>query len=269
MTQLAWLTGMPRSGTTWVSQFFAASPEVRVKFCPLFSYTFKEAMSAQNTAAEWRSFFCRVYRTQDEYMDQGHLRSKGLIPTFSEKERAPDTLLIKSNRFHDLTELLMERLPEIRFVAIVRNPVDAIASWLNNPHEFPKDADPMQEWRSGTCRKTGRGEFWGFDDWKSITRMHLRLSETYPDRFFLYRYEDIKRDPFSAARRMFDQLDLTYTHHVPDFIEQSRAFNDVRPHAVFKAKESTCNGETQFDERIVREIHDDLNGTELEQFIAA
>ena len=107
---LAWLSGMPRSGTTWVSQFFAASPHVRVKFCPLFSYAFKNAMSAQDDARAWREFFRAVYVTADDFMDQLHLSSKGLVPLVREKDPAPANLLIKSNRYHNLTEPLLQTL---------------------------------------------------------------------------------------------------------------------------------------------------------------
>ena len=43
--KIVWISGMPRSGTTWLSQIFAASPAVRMKACPLFSYEFKNILN--------------------------------------------------------------------------------------------------------------------------------------------------------------------------------------------------------------------------------
>jgi hypothetical protein len=263
---LVWLAGMPRSGTTWVSQFFAASPHVRVKFCPLFSYAFKNAMSAEDDAQAWRAFFRTVYATADDYMDQLYLSSKGLIPLVGEKDPAPASLLIKSNRYHHLTEPLLQTLPEIRFIALVRDPVAAIFSWLTNPLEFPAGASPQAEWRSGACRKSAESEFWGFDDWKKVTSMHVRLAQFYPDRFFLHRYDDVARDPVQAARTMFSQVEIEFTPHVKAFIDDSRSRHDPHPRSVYKSK-GGARWRDALDPQIVEAIHDDLAGTDLRQFL--
>jgi hypothetical protein len=264
---VVWLSGMPRSGTTWVSQFFAASPHVRVKFCPLFSYAFKNAMSAGDSADAWRDFFHKVYRTPDDYMDQRHLRDKGLVPEFSHSNPSPGTLLIKSNRFHNLTEPLLEKLPEIQFLTIVRDPVATILSWLSNPLEFPAHADPVDEWRTGRCRKTAEGEFWGFDDWKRVTSMHLSMLKKYPNRFFLHRYEQVAQTPQAAARKMFSQLNIEFTPEVSAFIERSQARHDSHPRSVFKSRDLNPGSSETLRPDIVASIHRDLGNTDLAAFL--
>ena len=69
MEHIVWISGMPRSGTTWLSQIFASSPDVRLKFCPLFSYEFKNALTEQSTAEDWRELFAAVYTKKSEYLD--------------------------------------------------------------------------------------------------------------------------------------------------------------------------------------------------------
>ena len=265
--KVVWLTGMPRSGTTWVSQFFAASPHIRVKFCPLYSYTFKNSMTEKDDASSWNSFFKRVYETRDEYMDQTYLSKEGLIPVFRDKDEYPQTLLIKSNRHHHLTESLLGKLPDLRMIALVRNPLAAINSWICNPTEFPSDADPLQEWRSGSCRKKGIGEYWGFDDWKSVTLMHLNLENIYSDRFFLHRYEELIRNPYEQARVMFDQIGVQYSQHVDDFIRNSKLKHVEHPRSVFKTRQNNNKWKTQLDSRIIESILSDLSNTVLEKFI--
>jgi len=265
--KVAWLTGMPRSGTTWVSQFFAASPDVRVKFCPLFSYTFKNCMTLDDDAVAWQEFFNRVYLTNDEFMDQLHLKRYGLVPDFHDKHLVPEWLFIKSNRHHHLTEHLMRLLPDLRMIALVRNPMAMMNSWLNNSTEFPVGADPLKEWRSGSCRKTGTGEYWGFDDWKWVTDMHLRLRERYPDRFFLYRYEDCVRDPHTQARSMFSNLDIEYTEHVDEFIRNSQSSHNDNTRSVYKTGQNTDKWKDRLDPRIIDGINTDLTGTPLVQFL--
>lgn len=267
--QIVWLTGMPRSGTTWVSQFFAVTPNVRVKFCPLFSYAFKNTMTIEDDKKSWRRFFQEVYVTSDEYMDQLHLQKNELIPTTPPKVEEPDVLFIKSNRHHHLTELLLENLPEIKFITIARNPFATIYSWLSNPTEFPIDVDPLQEWRTGACRKTGIGEYWGFDDWKLVTALHLRLAKVYPDRFFLYRYEDVLKDPISKAREMFGVLDIKFSDEVENFITESCTRHDENPRSVFKAKRYPDRWQQGLDPNIIKEIKNDLLGTELETFLSS
>ena len=264
---VVWLTGMPRSGTTWVSQFFAACPHVRVKFCPLFSYAFKNSMRAEADRELWQVFFDRVYQTEDEYMDQRHLSAKGLVPIFQHKDSEPGTLLIKSNRQHHLTESLLAKVPALRMLALVRDPLAVINSWINNPTEFPAGADPLQEWRSGSCRKTDVGEYWGFDDWKAVTSMHLRLATSYPDRFFLHRYEDITRNATDEAQKFFHELGIPYTSHVGEFIRNSQGRHDHDPRSVYKTRNDARERRYSLDQRIVDEICKDVANTELARFL--
>lgn len=264
---VVWLTGMPRSGTTWVSQFFAASPHIRVKFCPLFSYAFKNTMTEKNDADSWRAFFKRVYETNDDYMDQTYLSRNDLIPETRNKDVEPGTLLIKSNRQHHLTETLMEKMTKLRMIALIRNPLAAISSWVCNPMEFPPDADPLQEWRTGSCRKDGVGEYWGFDDWKSVTLMHLLLEKKYPERFFIHTYEDIMREPYAQARLMYRQIGVQYDQSVDDFITKSRSRHVEHPRSVYKSNRKNDQWKQQLDRRIIDSIYNDLAGTVLEKFI--
>jgi len=117
---------MPRSGTTWLSQVFASAPSVRLKFCPLFSYEFKNVLNEQSTSEQWQQLFNDVYNTESEYLDQEYLRKKGLVPAFTERAESPDHLVIKSTRFHNLVPHILALHPSIKFVHIVRHPCASI-----------------------------------------------------------------------------------------------------------------------------------------------
>jgi len=157
--RIVWLTGMPRSGTNWVSQIMASHPDIRMKFCPLFSYEFKNLLDENSSAEEGRDLFRKVYETKGNFLDQEHLRQDGNVPSFRERRKNPRVLAIKSNRFHHLTPGIIQKCPEILWIGLVRNPCAAIHSWLSNPLEFPSGADPTSEWRSGSCRKQQTSEF--------------------------------------------------------------------------------------------------------------
>lgn len=261
-----WLTGMPRSGTTWISQIFAASPEVRVKFCPLFSYRFKNVMTAESTPEAWAAFFEQVYHATDPYMDQCHLRKKNLVPDFAHPPSASATLLIKSNRQHHLTETILRSMPHIRFFAVVRDPFAAVHSWLSDPEEFPATADPMTQWRTGTCRKTNVGEYWGFDDWKQVTTMHLQLAQNYPAQFVLRRYEDLKVDPIEQLRELFETFNLSFLPQVRRFIEESISRHEESPHSVFKQRQRAAKWQQELHPDIIDAIRSEIQGTKLAQF---
>lgn len=264
---VAWVSGMPRSGTTWLSQIFASSPDVRLKFCPLFSYEFKNALNEESTAEDWKKLFSDVYQTNSEFLDQEYLRKNGLVPIFREKNNNPRHLVIKSTRFHNLVPNILRLNDQIRFIHIVRHPCATIHSWLTNPNEFPLKADPMREWRTGVCRKTGPGEFWGFDDWKKVTTQALRLKEIYSDRYIITRYEDLVQETKSCTKVFFDHFDISYHKQTNDFIEQSHSKHEENARSVFKDPELIKPWQKLLDPSIVSACLAELKDTELEYFL--
>ncbi|WP_415391188.1 sulfotransferase family protein [Porticoccus sp. Uisw_050_02] len=265
--QVGWISGMPRSGTTWLSQIFSSSPDVRLKFCPLFSYEFKNSLDENSTTEDWERLFRAVYSTNSEFLDQEHLRKRGLIPSFQEKIEKPSHLVIKSNRFHQLTPFILKLNSQVRSIYVARHPCATLYSWLSNPNEFPSAANPLEEWKSGACRKVGVGEFWGFDDWKKVTTNALRLTEQYPDRHKIIRYENIVANTTLYVEEMFDFFNLPLQDSTIDFIKLSRSKHDNHQHSVFKKPQLIENWRGQLDSKIVQECLNEIEGTELEQFI--
>jgi hypothetical protein len=267
MKDVIWLTGMPRSGTNWVSQILASSPMVRLKLCPLFSYEFKNTMDADSSPEEWQRFFEKVYSTEGEYLDQEFLRRERLIPTFQIKEPNPRCLAIKSNRFHDLTEGILQKYAHIRFVALIRHPCAAIHSWLSNPLEFPPEADPKEEWRVGSIRKTGRGEFWGFDDWVTVSNLHLRLAKEWPERFFVARYQAFVDNAAETTKHLFDRLDLEFHSQTAEFLHESQSNECIHQRSVYKLPNSLDRWQHELDGEVSEEILAEIAGTEILEFL--
>ena len=256
---------MPRSGTTWISQIFASSPDVRLKFCPLFSYEFKNALNESSSTEEWRELFEKVYHTQSEYLDQEHLRKRGLIPEFKKKAQ-PSNLVIKSNRFHHLMPTLLDKHDSIRIIHIVRHPCATLYSWLNNPNEFPDSASPEEEWRQGLCRKNAIGEFWGFDDWKKVTLSALRLSKKYPARHRIIRYEDLVAQPNRKSEALFTFLNIGFPQVTKKFIVDSQSKHDTHKHSIYKKDVLIDLWKQQLSPSIIETCIEETKGTELEQF---
>jgi hypothetical protein len=260
------LTGMPRSGTSWLSQIFDSSPHVRFRLSPLFSYDFKNALNEASTAAQWRDLLQKAYESRNEFMDQSERRRNGQYPTFAKKLPDPPILVIKDTRFHNLTASMLERVPHLKVVALVRHPCGAIHSWLTTPGEFPAGADPLTEWRSGACRKTGFGEYWGFDDWQDVTRMHLRLAATMPDRVILQSYETLARDATAQTQALFRFCGIPYEGQTADFLRRSQGEHHPGSYAVYKNPDTACRWRAELQPSIRDAILAELRGTELERF---
>lgn len=203
----------------------------------------------------------------DEFMNQLARRRAGHYPAFPNKTAAPDFLVIKDTRYHNLSRHILDVLGDAKMVAIVRHPCGAIHSWLANPREFPAGADPKQQWRSGACRKTGPEEFWGFEDWKKVTRLHLDLEKCFPKRFRIVRYEDLVAEPEQQTQRIFDFVRLPYTAQTKEFLAVSQRHNDPDPYAVFKMPETKDRWKRELDPEIQTAILNEVRDTELSRFL--
>lgn len=265
---IIWLSGMPRSGTTWLSQIFASAPQARLKFCPLFSYEFKNQLDESSSAEDWGKLFRDVFHRESEYLDQEYLRKKGLVPEFAIKSVSPSHLVIKSTRFHNLVPRILELHKTIKFVHLVRDPCASIHSWLTNPYEFPEGADPMAEWRSGACRMTGPGEFWGFDAWKLVNSQALELAARFPERFLIVKYEDLTVAPGEEVRKMFSFCNLLYEEQSQAFLIASRSTHQDNKRSVFKKPSDISSWKGKLDERIAAACIQEVAGTPLEQFLS-
>lgn len=267
-SHLVLLTGMPRSGTSWLSQIFDSSPEVCFRLSPLFSYEFKNQASETSDLADWLRIFEGAYESQNEFMLQSTRRQQGSYPKFSEKSADPQWLVVKDTRFHNLTGRLLRLFENIKVVALVRHPCGAINSWLKSPNEFPSNAKPRQEWRTGACRKTGYGEFWGFNDWIKVTEMHLRLEQEFPKNVYVQTYKDLVLSAESVARNLFKFCEIPFSKQSAEFIEQSQKMHNPDQYAVFKNSSVLDSWKSELSSEIQEEIYNELSGTSLERFLS-
>jgi hypothetical protein len=262
------IVGMPRSGTSWTSQIIDSSPQVRFRLSPFFSYEFKNAVSESSSKEEYERVFVGAYFSGNSFMNQTQRREAGLYPTFKYKHDPPEVLAIKMTRFHNLLQHIIDLFPDTKVISIVRHPCGAINSWLKTDGEFPIDADPMKEWKTGSCRKSGPGEFWGFNDWKDVTSLYLRLEIEYPDQFKIIRYEDLVDDSMNETKELFHFLDLEYTQQTQNFLFESQRTHIDDPYAVYKKQNVKDRWKHELDPKIQEEIINELARSKLGRFLA-
>lgn len=259
--------GMPRSGTSWVSQLLDSSPDVKFRMEPIFAYAFKNEVNEHSTRAEFDRFFTKIFRSDDdEFMNQSKNRALGLYPTFK-KSKQPQTLVIKTTRFHQIVPTLLKLydVEKLRIVIVVRHPCGAINSWLKHPNEFPNGADPQLEWRTGNCRKSALGEFWGFDDWKAVTKTYLNLERQHAN-LRIFPYEQLVKNLKVETKNLFEFADLENSEQTQLFIRNCQKTEIADSYAVFKHPDVTEAWKTELDGSIAQTIISELEGTDLERF---
>ncbi len=261
------LLGMPRSGTTWLSQIFESAPECSVRLSPPYSHEFRGMLDETSDASAWRALLMGALDSADPFMTQNWRRETGELTRFEKEPSAVTHLAVKDTRFHTLYLQAMERLPRAKIVYIVRHPAAALWSW-RSCKEFPAGADFELEWRSGTCRKnTGSGEFWGFDDWLSLTRTYMAAAEAAPDRHLVIRYEDLVSNAVRTTSQMFAFSGIGMGAETAAFLELSQSGRDTRPYSVLKGRTAGDSWRETFPRQILWAIERDVAKAGLAEFI--
>jgi len=262
------ITGVARSGTSWLGEIIDSSPEVLYYFQPLFSYAFKGRVGYGSSREEMSHFLSELRGSQDEFLLQSEKRQSGLFPYF-QKSESPPHLAFKTCRYQYLLPKLLLELPEFFLIGIVRHPCGALNSWLRNPKEFPQDADPMTEWRYGACKNQGREEeFFGFYKWKEVAHLYLDLQQKFPERAIIIRYEDLVYRTKDTVEQLFQKLHLEVGQQTRAFLEACHSKHDDNPYSVFKSREVAVAWKEQLAREIQEEIITQITGTRLEKFLS-
>lgn len=232
MKQVVAIFGAPRSGTTWLGQIFNSSPHAAYRFQPLFSYRFKGRLRPDSTNVEIVQFYDDLLLTKDDFVLQTKNISgnKGLY-----FDKAEITHLVwKEVRYHFVIEQLI-RKSSIKIIGIVRHPCAVINSWLNAPKEFDTSWNPLDEWRFAQRKNMGlMEEYNGFEKWKELAFLYLRLSKEYPHQFKIVVYERLNDQPHEMVRKLFDFVGLRIGDQTTEFIDASRSTESADPYGVFR-----------------------------------
>lgn len=267
MKRVIAIVGMPRSGTSFVGQIFDSHYDTVFRMEPLFAYKLKNMIDEHSTKEECMDFLQKAYDSDEDYfMNQLDKRESGSYPIFQKKHK--DILVIKTTRFHEMLPLFLKYFDEdfLKVVSIVRHPAGSVSSWINHPREFPKGYDYRQEWRSGSCKKTAKEEYWGFDDWKKVMQQHLELEQRYAH-FKIFQYEHLVNDIHNETSKLFEFTGLEMNEQTRQFLIDSQSKNIQDPYAVFKDKSVTLKWKRELDEDIQKTIIQEIEGTVLEKFL--
>lgn len=261
------IAGIARSGTTWLGEILNSSPDVAYRFQPLFSYTFKDRVGINSTFEEYEAFLQELYDSDDPFLLQIDKRESGILPIFS-KNSKPKFLVMKMARYHYLHIRFLNYFTTLKLLAIVRNPCAVLSSWMSNPKEFPIGSDPWLEWRLAICKNQCKAEnFFGFYKWRESTNIFLDLQAMFPDRVRVVRYEDLVENPIITTESLFHFAGLSFCDQSKHFLDESCKRHTENPYSVYKKNDVKDRWKHKLDPRIVKDIEQELMGTNLEAFI--
>lgn len=230
------ITGMPRSGTSWLGQIINSDPRVRFRTEPLFAYRFKNSINPTSSCHEVNEFINALYDVDDDFILQKQNQKAGFYPEFNKTDLS-QIMAFKTTRHFELLEKYLSCVADLSIIAIIRHPCAIINSWFNSYREFEKKGcQPQKDWRSGGCRKNEIGEYWGFDDWLLSTAQFVQLSQQYKN-FHLVRYSDLVENTNSEVSRLFVELNLDIQAQTFDFITACNERHDDDAYSVFKDKQ--------------------------------
>ena len=258
--------GVPRSGTTWLSQILNSHPDVALRFQPLFSYGHKGSLSERSSAAEIRTFFEEILCTQDAFALMATEMQKN-YPAF-QKTIMPTHIVFKETRYLHIIENILTQCSEVKIIGIVRNPLAVMASWVLAPKEFNSEWDINSEWRGAPSKNQNWSEeFYGFDKWKEIAEAFLRFKSQFPQQFFLVRYDELNRTPLDTTKKLYDFCGLKVCDQVENFLSASKSRHDSDPYSVFRAKASDDRWQGVLPDEIVKQIMLELKHTSVDIFL--
>ena len=261
------LLGMPRSGTTWLSQIFESAPDFIVRLSPPYSYAYRGRLTEASTRKDWQEVLKGAFASNDTFLTQDWRRETGELAAFNKDLSSVTRLAVKDTRFHRLYRTGMTVLPDAKSIYIIRHPAAALWSW-KNCKEFPSDAVFTNEWRRAACRKQeGIGEYWGFDDWLKLSTDYLSAAQAEPLRYMIVRYESLVRNPLEVARRMFEFSGVPLCQQTADFITSSRARFDPRPYSVFKGSLLRESWREEFPKDILLSIENETQAAGLGAYL--
>lgn len=264
MQTITGIHGVPRSGTSWLSQIFNASRDVAFKFQPLFSYAFKDYLHSNSSSENVRDFFNKIYKSEDEFVNMRDLELFFNYPKFEKNEVLPH-LVFKNVRYHHLIELMLNRSEKVKFILLLRNPLSVLNSWKRAPREFKAEWNFEEEWEFATKKNLNRAEeYFGYYKWKEAGLLFLKLKSLYPERIHLITYANLLVNTESSVNEMFSFAGIDFDTTIINFINDSKSIDVVGPNSVYRIKKKDESWKGNLPKHIIDAVEKDLLNSPLE-----
>lgn len=265
MDKLA-IFGVPRSGTSWLSQIFNSHPNVACRYQPLFSYSHKGALSETSTANDIGNFYYDILKTRDDFV----LMKSSFHENYPEfnKSEIISHILFKETRYLNIIENMLRQCDEIKIFGIIRNPLSVLASWVRAPKEFEQHWDIEKEWLNATKKNNNQQEeFYGYEKWKFSSMKFIEFKIKYPEQIYLINYEELRRNTLENTEKMFTFCALNMQEQVVQYINDCSSTHNEDPYSVYRSKSNENDWETVLSDEIIKKITNDLHDSPLAEYL--
>ncbi|MGM0477965.1 MAG: sulfotransferase domain-containing protein [Bacteroidota bacterium] len=251
---------VPRSGSSWLGSIFDSHPNVAYRFQPLFSYSHKGMLTPASSNFAIEDYFNQILHTSDNFVLQKTAKKDNKVPTFLKNNKTH--IIYKEVRYHHILENLLIQEKEIKVIGLIRSPFAVINSWLNAPKEFRIDLDwkIQEEWRYAPKKNMNKPEeFNGYEKWKEVCFLFLRLKKNYPNQFYLISYDDLLTDTTNEIKQLFEFCNLEYKQQTDTFLKDSTSSQSNDAYSVFKKKKNDNGWKKtlpRFIEKTIKEDED-------------
>jgi hypothetical protein len=195
---MVWIFGSGRTGSSWLSSMMGEMPGHAVWFEPRIN-----SLLVPDTPrlAEGKAY---VFAQRYKAVWLNNVRALVLDGAKARFPEEPEVLVIKEPGGSAGAASLIEALPESRVVLLVRDPRDAVASWL--------DASKEGGWRSRRGKASpASGEELVHNLARSFAKNvggAKRAYDSHKGPKALVRYEDLRVNPFGEMKRLYSALGI-------------------------------------------------------------
>lgn len=290
MTRLVTVVGLPRSGTSWLGKIFDSHPDTAYRSepdnfpslegVPLFpapgsAESFRiDIAKFVDDLPRLRSYRCaakppsfpksyrgllrsHLFRYGAAVARVGHRLDLDIPVPGARVDRAPPPMLVwKSIRSLGRIDLLVNSLPEVRIVHLIRHPCGHVGSVLRGARhaDFPANTSEYYGIFSQLL-ETPQGRRTGLTlaklkqlapeerlAWHWVLVNEKAVEESVgQDRVHLVRYEDICANPVAAAQDLFRFAGIEWQAQTETFVRQSISGNNERYFSVMKDPSESAN----------------------------
>jgi hypothetical protein len=220
---------------------------------PQHAYTFPHQLLIPGHQGEVRAFLRLMKESKDPFINMR------IGPALAEYEFAPKIKLsylgFKETHFVESLPHILEADKDVKFIFIVRDPVEVVESWWNHPGEFDPAEDFSEIWRSGGSRSREEGNHFGFDSWLKVVKLQVGLWRKFPARIAVTQYSALSSHPLEETAKLFEHLKLDMSQETRKYLDWSSSRAQKGPYSVGKKLEHQRIVSSKISIEMINEVH--------------
>ena len=205
--------GAPKSGTTWLQSILDAHPDVCCRpedQLNQFVGLLPDLLERYNRMREGINERTAQYELTDQFRNSDAAAVFQFIVEIMRRKSQKAIVGTKDNSILEALDMYHTMFDDAKFIHILRDPRDVtVSSWHHNmrvEENFIARAHSLEEWALGTAKSWVRA---------------LGVVEAIPNRLMMVRFEDLKANGVSQAKKIFDFLGAD-TSKAADCVEKTR-----------------------------------------------